>query len=168
LVDRALMGAMRHQPPPTADAALLAYLISVLSVVAAFTLVAVWLMQPTVLANGGVAAFEKERRSTASTGLLARRGPDFDVEQSAIALAKAENEKQGLRPFVGANRLAQSDALSKASPKVADATPPRPPKSKRVARAHRPDYGPAPRNAFAYSPSGGYGPFGGGFGSWFR
>jgi hypothetical protein len=168
LVDGALMGAMRHQPPPTADTALLAYLISVLAVVAAFALIAVWLMQPTVLPNGGVAAFEKERRSTASTALLARRAPEFDLEQSAIALAKQENEKQGLRPLVAASRLAQSDAPSKASSKVTDATPPRPPKPKRVARAHRPDSGPAPRNAFAYSPSGGYGPFGGGFGSWFR
>jgi hypothetical protein len=165
LVDRALMGAMRHQPPPTADTALLAYLVGVLSVVAAFTLVAVWLMQPTVLPNGGVAAFEKERRSTA---LLARRSPEVDVEQSAIALAKQENEKQGLRPLVAANRLAQSDAPSKAaSSKVAEATP-RPPKSKRPARAHRPDYGPSARNAWAYAPHGGYGPFGGGFGSWFR
>jgi hypothetical protein len=166
LVDRALMGAMRHQPPPTADTALLAYLASVLSIVAAFVLVAVWLMQPTVLPNGGVAAFEKERRSTA---LLTRRAPEVDVEQSAIALAKQENEKQGLRPLVAASRLAQSDALSKASSKVADATPPRPPKSKRPARVHRPDYGPSARNAWAYAPPhGGYGPFGGGFGSWFR
>jgi hypothetical protein len=157
---------MRHQPLPTADTALLAYLVSVLSIVAAFVLVAVWLMQPTVLPNGGVAAFEREKRSPV---WLARRGPEFDGEQSAIALAKQENDKQGLRPFAGANRLALSDPLSRAaSSKVAEATPPRPPKPKRPARAHRPDYAPSARNAWAYAPHGGYGPFGGGFGSWFR
>jgi hypothetical protein len=156
---------MLHQGPPKADTALLAYLVGVLSVVAAFALVIVWLMQPTVLPNGGVAAFEREQRSTVA---LARLAPEFDTERSAIALAKQENEKQGLRPLVEVSRLAQSGAPSNAaSTKVAETTPARP-KPKRPARAHRPGYGPYARNVWAFAPYGGYRPFGGGFGSWFR
>ena len=169
---------MLYRDPPTADAALFAYLASVIAGVAAFALVVVWLMQPMVIPNGGLAAFEKERRPTA---WLALRSPDIDLDESAVALASKENEKQGLRSVADSNRIAPPTASPKATASVAPskvaAAAPRP-KAKHVAKVQRRDYGPdprnaprdAPRNAWAYAPDGARGPFGGysGFGSWFR
>ena len=161
---------MLYRDPPSADAALIAYLLSVVAGVAAFALIVIWLMQPTVIPNGGLAAFEKERRSTP---WLALRSSEVDTEQSAIALALQENETQGLRPLASSSQSTQSVASPKPAAvtraKVADtATRPKP---KRVAKVQRREYGPDPRNnprnAWAYAPNGGFGPFGG-FGSWFR
>jgi hypothetical protein len=166
---------MLYRDPPTADAALLGYLASVIAGVAAFALVVVWLMQPAVIPNGGLAAFEQERRPTA---WLALRSPDIDPDESAVALASKENEKQGLRSVADGNQVAPPTASPKATasvtPSKVAAAAPRP-KAKPVAKVQRRDYAAdarnAPRNAWAYAPDGARGPFGGGFGgfgSWFR
>src|SRR5687767_7174787 len=144
---------MLYRDPPTADAALFVYLASVLSGVAAFALVGLWLTQPTVIANGGLAAFEKERAKPSVA--LPRRSPDIDLGESAVALALEENEKQGLRSVADSNQvappLASPKAASVATSKVADAPPRSKAKvaNKRVAKAQRRDVDPRndPRNA---------------------
>jgi hypothetical protein len=173
----ARLGGMPRHDLPTADGALLAYLLSVIAIVATFALLVSWLLGPKVLTNTGLAGFENERRPRVARVL---RPADFDMEQSAVAIASQENEKQGLR--AEARQVAQSSLASKlastkvgpGASKVAQVTQTRS-KPKRVAiRGHRPNYAyvPAPRNAWAYAPNGGgHGSFGGfsGFGGgWFR
>jgi hypothetical protein len=141
---------------PTADAALLVYLSSVLSLFLGFALLVCWLMQPTVLPNAGLAGFETQKQR--SIVLLASKSPVLDtlldVERSELAFAQQENERQGLKPF------APASAESKLAPPPLAKTVSTAPKTKRVVRVQRQPSEPA------YA-SNSWGHFGG-FGGWFR
>ena len=147
---------MRHPDQPTADAALLVYLSSVLSLLLGFALSMYWLMQPTVLPNAGLAGFEAQKQR--SVVLLASKSPVLDIlldiQSSELAFALQENERQGLAPF----------ALASAGPEIAPPPPaktvPTAPKAKRIVKAQRQPSEPA------YA-SNAWGHFGG-LGGWFR
>jgi hypothetical protein len=53
---------MLRPDQPTADAALLVYLSSVVSLFLGFALFMYWLMQPTVLPDAGLAGFETQKQ----------------------------------------------------------------------------------------------------------
>lgn len=152
---RALLGMSRVNPP-TADNALLSFMLAVLAAVAGVGFFIYWLAQPTVLAN---ADFETKR-----TSAIILRSSDFDIETSAINLARQENERQGLRPVA----LAAAER-SLPAPPVAKVATSKPSVRKRVARSEPRDFGWSPdrRSAWAFEPSRGHERFGG-FGSWFR
>jgi hypothetical protein len=142
--------------PPSADNALLGVLIGVLSLVSVFALCMYWGMQPTVLANAGAVAFEKDK----SVAIMLASRPTIDeIEQSEVAAARRENENQGLPSVAVASREPRAPEQ-----KIAKAIPRTPTKPKRVARVQRPDPGPFGRNAWAFAPMGARS-FGG-FGSW--
>jgi hypothetical protein len=141
---------------PTADAALLVYLLSVLSLFLGFALFMHWLMQPTVLPNAGLAGFETQQQR--AVVLLASKSPvldlQLDIQRAELAFALQENERQGLEPF----------ALASAGPELAPPplakTAPTAPKAKRVVRVQRQPSEPAyASNAWGRV---------GGFGGWFR
>lgn len=145
-------------PPsqPTADAALLVYLSSVLSLLLGFALLMYWLMQPTVLPNAGLAGFEAQKPR--AVVLLASKSPVLDVlldiQRSELAFALQENERQGLKPF----------ALASAEPELAPPprakTIPAAAKAKRIVRVRRQPSKPAyASNSWSHF---------GGFGGWFR
>lgn len=143
---------MRHPDQPTADAALLVYLSSVLSLFLGFALSMYWLMQPTVLPNAGLAGFEAQKQR--SVVLLASKSPVLDIQRSELAFALQENERQGLEPF----------ALASAAPEIAPPplakTAPTAAKTKRVVKVQRRPSEPA----YASSSWGHFG----GLGGWFR
>ena len=149
-------GDMSPPDQPTADAALLIYLSSVLSLFLGFALSMYWLMQPTVLPNAGLAGFETQKQR--AVVLLASKSPVpdilLDIQRSELAFALQENERQGLQPF----------ALASAAPGLAAPPPaktvPTAPKAKRVVRVQRQPSEPA------YA-SNAWGHFGG-FGGWSR
>ena len=145
--------------PPKADNALLGFLIGVLSLVSIFALCLYWGTRPTVLANAGVAAFEKDKSVAV---MLASRPTTDEIERSEVAAARRENETQGLSSAALASHKPQTDSAQK----LAKAAPRTPAKPKRVARAPRPDTGPFGQNAWAFAPMGARS-FGG-FGSWDR
>jgi hypothetical protein len=141
---------------PTADAALLVYLSSVLSLFLGFALFMYWLMQPTVLPNAGLAGFETQKQR--SVVLLASKSPVpdllLDIQRSELAFALQENERQGLEPFALA-----SAGPELAAPPLAKAVPTAP-TAKRVVRVQR-----QPSEPAHASSSWGHV---GGFGGWFR
>jgi hypothetical protein len=145
---------------PTADNALLGFLLAVLGTVSGVAVFIYWLLQPTVLVNAGVETIAKSRPSA-----IILQSSDFDIETSAVAFARQENEKQGLR--------SQSVETEKRMPQagtVAQAPPPKPSVRKRVARSepHEVGWSFDRRSAWAFGqPARGNAPFGG-FGSWFR
>lgn len=142
--------------PPTADNALLGFLLAVFAAVSGVGFFIYWLSQPTVLAN---ADFETKR-----TSAIILRSSDFDIETSAINLARQENERQGLRP------VALADAKPEAPvPPVVKAASSKPSARKRVVRSEPRDFGwPSDRrSAWAFQPPRGPAQSGG-FGSWFR
>jgi len=148
-------GEMTPPNQPTADAALLVYLSSVLSLFLGFALFMYWLMQPTVLPNAGLAGFETQKQL--AVVLLASKSPVLDVllniQRSELAFALQENERQGLEPF----------ALASAEPEPAPpplATAPTAPKTKRVVRVQRQPSEPA----YVSNSWGHFGDLGG----WFR
>jgi hypothetical protein len=147
---------MRHPDQPTADAALLVYLSSVLSLFLGFALSMYWLMQPTVLPNAGLAGFEAQKQR--AVVLLASKSPVLDIlldiQRSELAFALQENERQGLQPFA----LASAEP-ELAPPPLAKAAPTAP-KTKRAVRVQRQPSDPAyASNAWGHS---------GGLGGWFR
>src|SRR5262245_2227345 len=157
---------MPHYKPPTADNALLGFMLAVLSTVACFGLFVYWLLQPTVLVNAGVEAFASKRTTAAILTSAA-----LDIETPAIALAQKENERQGLRPV----------ALAAAEPSAARPAPAAAPVAKasvkkRVVRRepwdddrsfHRGDDWSFHRRSAWASDNFGRRSFGG-FGNWFR
>jgi hypothetical protein len=142
--------------PPSSDAPLLAGLSAAVSAMVGFGLLMYWAMQPTVLPN---APFE----STAQAGqpLIVLRDQQtllVDIEQSAVAMAAQENERQGLRPI----QTARTEAEPAPTQALAQATT-KPAKPKRVvARAPRRDA----ERAYASNWWGGGHSFFGGFGNW--
>jgi hypothetical protein len=154
--------------PPTVDHALLGYLIGVLSLVSIFAFGMYRAMQPTVLANAGAAAFETNvssvglGRDTSAVVMLASRSSIDQIEQSEVAAALVENERQGLENVAFASHRPQRDSAQK----LAKALPRTPAKPKRVVRVPRPDPGPFGQHAWAFGPTGSRS-FGG-FGSWYR
>jgi hypothetical protein len=142
--------------PPSSDAPLLAGLSAAVSAMVGFGLLMYWAMQPTVLPN---APFE----STAQAGqpLIVLRDQQtllVDIEQSAVAMAALENERQGLRPI----QTARTEAEPAPTQALAQATT-KPAKPKRVvARAPRRDA----ERAYASNWWGGGHSFFGGFGNW--
>jgi len=147
---------MLRPDQPTADAALLVYLSSVLSLFLGFALFMYWLMQPTVLPNAGLAGFETQKQR--AVVLLASKSPVLDVlldiQRSELAFALQENERQGLEPFA----LASAEP-ELAPPPLAKAAPTAP-QTKRVVRVQRQLSEPA-------YVSNSWGHFGG-LGGWFR
>lgn len=145
---------------PTADNALLGFLLAVLGTVSGVAIFIHWLLQPTVLVNAGVETIANSRPSA-----IVLRSSDFDIETSAVALALQENEKQGLRPLTVAAAKPAPPAVT-----VAHAPPPKPSVKKRVARSEQHDFGWSfdRRSTWAFGqPARGHAPFGG-FGSWYR
>ena len=124
---------MLRPDQPTADAALLVYLSSVLSLFLGFALFMYGLMQPTVLPNAGLAGFETQKQR--AVVLPASKSPVLDVlldiQRSELAFVLQENERQGLEPFASA-----SAELELAPPPLAK-TAPTAPKTKRVVRVQR-------------------------------
>ena len=153
---------MSRVNPPTADNALLGFMLAVFAAAAGVGFFIYCLTQPTVLAN---ANFESKRASA-----IILRSSDFDIETSAINLARQENERQGLRPvaLAAAEREPPSSPVAKATTSTKAATS-KPSVRKRVVRSEPHDFGWSSdrRSAWAFEPSRGYGRFGG-FGSWFR
>lgn len=156
---------MSQFEPPTADNALLGFMLSVLAAVGCFGLFVYWLLQPTVLVNAGVDGYASKRASAAILTVVAA-----DIETSAIALAQRENERQGLRPV----------ALAAIQPSAAPAADPAPiakaSVKKRVVRRERwdDDWSSHRRDDWSSNRRSGWGSdnFGrrssGGFGDWFR
>ena len=159
-MDGSALAGMSRFEVPTADNALLGFLLAVLGTVSGVAVFIYWLLQPTVLVNAGVETILDSRPSA-----IILRSSDFDIETSAVALAQQENEKQGLRP--------QAVAAEKRAPQavtVAQAPAPKPSVRKRVATSEHHDVGWSSdrRSTWAFGqPARGYAPFGG-FGSWFR
>jgi hypothetical protein len=147
---------MLMSDPPSSDAPLLAGLSAAVSAMVGFGLLMYWAMQPTVLPN---APFE----STAQAGqpLIVLRDQQtllVDIEQSAVAMAAQENERQGLRPI----QTARTEAEPAPTQALAQATT-KPAKPKRVvARAPRRDA----ERAYASNWWGGGHSFFGGLGPW--
>jgi hypothetical protein len=170
---------MSRFEPPTADNALLGFLLTVLSVVACLGFVAYWLLQPTVLINGGPDGLVSQR---IGVSILAAAPPD--IETPAIMLAQLENERQGLRPvaFAAAEPRVRRSAVAAAP--VAKTSANKTSVKKRVVRRERrddngsfhrrddwsaqrrDDWSPTRRSAWA-SDNFGRRSFGG-FGDWFR
>ena len=157
---------MSQFEPPTADNALLGFMLAVLSTVACLGLFIYWLLQPTVLTNAGAEAVANRRPSTAILSAAA-----FDIETSAIALAQQENERQGLRPVA----LAAAEP-SASPPATAPAPVAKTSVKKRVVRreprdddwsSRRRDDWSWPRRSAWASDNSGRRSFGG-FGDWFR
>ena len=149
---------------PRADNALLAYLIGVLALVSIFAFCMYRGMQPTVLANAGSAAFESNvsavgfEKDRSVVVMLASRPTIDRIEQSEVAAALKENERQGLENVAFASHKPQKESAQK----LAKArTPARP---KQVVRVHRPGPGPFGQHAWAFGESRSFG----GFGSWYR
>ncbi len=153
---------------PKADNALLGYLIGVLTLVLIFAFCMYRGMQPTVLANAGTAAVERNmgtlarERDKSVVVLLASRSTIDQIEQSELAAALSENEKQGLERIALASHKSQKDPAQK----LAKVLPRTPAKPKRVVRVQRPDPGPFGQHAWAFGSTGSRS-FGG-FGSWYR
>ena len=128
--------------PPTADNALLGFLIGVLSLVSIFALCMYWGTRPTVLSNAGTAVFEKDK----SVAIMLASRPTIDeIEQSEVAAARRENESQGLSSIALASHKPQTDPVQK----LAKAPPRTPARPKRVVRVQRPDPGPFGHHAWA-------------------
>ena len=146
---------------PTADAPLLAYLLSVLLFMAAAGWVVHSLAQPTVLINAGAASSESEKRAPIALSSLSLQ----DAEQSAADVASRENERQGLQPLAVASAGNQHEPPPTTT-KVAAA---RPPKPKRAVRAP-PHYATPPiwHDAWAFAPRGNGFRSNDRFGSWWR
>jgi hypothetical protein len=138
--------------PPSSDGPMLAGLSAVVSAMIGFAILMYWAMQPTVLPN---APFELAAQPNPIV-LRAQQTVSVDIEQSAVALAARENERQGLRPAPAATaEPAPAQALAQAAPKPA--------KPKRVvAKAPRRDA----ERAYATNWWGGGHSFFGGFGNW--
>lgn len=157
---------MSHFEPPTADNALLGFMLAVLSAVASLGLFIYWLLQPTVLVNAGVEGFASKRASAAILTAAA-----LDIETPAIALALKENERQGIRPVA----LAAAEP-SAAPPAVAPVPVAKASVRKRVVKRERwdddwsshrrDDWSPHRRSAWASDNFGRRSS--GGFGDWFR
>ena len=155
--------------PPQADNALLGCLIGVLTLVSIFAFCMYRAMQPTVLANAGTATVERhagtlrlEKDKSVVVVLLASRSTIDQIEQSELATALVENERQGLDSVALASHKPQKDPAQK----LAKVLPRTPAKPKRVVRVQRPDPGPFGQHAWAFGPTGSRS-FGG-FGSWYR
>ena len=150
---------------PKADNALLAYLIGVLVLVSIFAFGMYRGMQPTVLANAGSAAFESNvstvgfEKDRSVVVMLASRPTIDRIEQSEVAAALKENERQGLEKAALASHRPQKDSAQKLAK-----APPRTPARKQVVRVHRPGPGPFGQHAWAFGESRSFG----GFGSWYR
>ena len=87
-------------PAPTSDNVLLAYLMGVLLFIGTALGIVYQVTRPTVLPNGGVAAFEREKRVPVTLPLSSSQ----DSEQAAIDVALRENGQQGLSPLTAANQ----------------------------------------------------------------
>ena len=154
--------------PPKADNALLGYLIGVLSLVSIFAFGMYRAMQPTILPNAGTAAVERQvgtfglERDKSVVVLLASRSTIDQIEQSELAVALVENERQGLESVALASHKPPKDPAQK----LAKVLPRTPAKPKRVVRVQRPDPGPFGQHAWAFGSTGSRS-FGG-FGSWYR
>jgi hypothetical protein len=154
--------------PPKADNALLGYLIGVLTLVSIFAFCMYRAMQPTVLANAGTAAVERHvgtlglGKGKSVVVLLASRSTIDQIEQSELATALVENERQGLESVALASHKPQKDPAQK----LAKVLPRTPAKPKRVVLVQRPDPGPFGQHAWAFGSTGSRS-FGG-FGSWYR
>jgi len=122
---------MSQFEPPTADNALLGFMLAVLAAVGCFGLFMYWLLQPTVLVNAVNAGAETLASGRTRAAILVSAA--HDIETSAIALAQKENERQGLRPVV----LAAADA----APVVAPDPVAKPSAKKRVVRREQWDDG---------------------------
>jgi len=149
-------GKMTPPNQPTADAASLVYLSSVLSLFFGFALLMCWLMQPTVLPNAGLAVFETQKQRPVV--LLASKSPVLDVlldiERSELAFALQENERQGLAP------VALASAGPELAPPPSARAAPTAPKTKRVVRVRQQASDPAyVSNSWSHF---------GGLGGWFR
>ena len=148
---------MSPSDPPSSDPALLAGLSAAVSIMIGFGMLAAWAMQPTVLPNVPYALASQHAPIVLRT---AAQTLPLDVEESAIAMAARENERQGLRPIVTATTAvepAPTRAHAQATPKAA--------KPKRAAaKAPRRDSEPA----YATNWWGGGPSHFGGFGSWYR
>ena len=105
----ALMDMSRFDPPK-ADNMLLCFLVGVLSLVSSFALFMYWLLQPTVLADAGPGAFEKEMSVAA---ILLSRSNIVEIEQSEVEAALLENESQGLQRVAAASHKPQADSTPK-------------------------------------------------------
>ena len=152
------LGGMSFSTEPTPDRALMVYLLCVVALMGSAAASVYWLMQPTVLVNAGIAAFDGERRVPV---VLTPVAPDND--RIAVATALHENEKQGLQSIAS---VAPTAETAPASARVARAVEPRP-KAKRTAKVQRRQLASRLRNAWAYAPSASFGPFGGfGPGMW--
>jgi hypothetical protein len=152
---------MSRFDPPKADNAMLVFLVGALSLMSSFALCMYWLMQPTVVANAGAAAFERDKSIAV---ILPFRSTIAEIERSEVAAARLENESQGIQGIAVASiGVANHEAQPGPAPKRANASP-RPAKSQRVARVRRPDIGPFDAWAFAPGRTRAFG----GFGSWYR
>ena len=154
--------SMSH-PAPTSDNILLAYLIGVLLFIGTALGIVYQTTRPTVLPNGGVAAFEREKRVPVTLPLSSSQDP----EQAAIDVASRENEQQGLSPLTAAN---QTDKDALLTPRDASIETVRTPnvaaitasKAKRVAKTQARARVPQGRDTLAYAPHGRtFSPFGG-------
>jgi hypothetical protein len=152
---------MSQFEPPTADNALLGFMLSVLAAVGCLGFFLYWLLQPSVLVNAGVEGYASKRAGADILTVVAT-----DIETSAIALALRENERQGIRPV----------ALAAAEPSAAPAPVAKVSVKKRVVRRERwdDDWSSHRRDDWSSNRRSGWGSdnFGrrssGGFGDWFR
>ena len=131
---------------PSADVALLTSLATVVALMLAFAAGAYWLTRPMVLPNGGVAAFETEKKRL---DLLVKIDPVAN-EQAAIRFAEDENARLGITGTV-------AHAEHQSPPRTVE-----PPKPKRVAKA-TPKRVPSEPHTRLAAPAGHFDIFGGFF-----
>jgi hypothetical protein len=121
---------MPQPDQPSADAALLVGLSAAVSGMIAFAILMYWLMQPTVLPNAPYDMAAHGRRAPIILRASAAT-PLPDLEQSAVAMAARENERQGLRQLA----VAIAERETPPAQVVSTAKPAKPKRA--VARAPR-------------------------------
>lgn len=113
---------MLRNDQPSADAALLRYLLAAVMIMFVLAGSLYWLSRPTVLPNAGLAGYEMPSKRP---DLLSRL-TSYESERSAIMLAEDENARQGFQTLAS---QAKREPIPSAGTEA--------PKPKRVVRAPR-------------------------------
>jgi hypothetical protein len=181
---------------PSADGTLLGYLLGLLLLMATVAGAISWLARPTVLANAGVAGFERETiERERRVPMTVASASWHEAEKLAADFAQRENQRHGLRLVGGEGQREPPASAALASAKASP-----PPKAKRVAKAQPRDAAPqwrdnwrdpwadgwrdtrrdgsrnasrdtrrdASHNSWAFAPQRGGSGHSRGWGSWFR
>jgi hypothetical protein len=131
LEDRSISMKKTSVANTSADLVMLVYLVAVCALMIGFGALSYWFMQPTLLQNAGLAAYQAPARAAI---LLAVSGePANEREQLTLESAKQQNREQGLTPLAA---LAAEAPVAPAF-ESKGAAQPKPLKPKRSARVQK-------------------------------